>query len=210
MILGFEETKKLLSKYEIPTVEGKTVKNKKAALDFAKRIDYPLVLKIYSSNILHKTDIKGVILDIKDKESLSTAWGKISKLAKSKKADILIQKQEQGTEVIIGAKMDSVFGPVVMFGLGGIFAEVLKDVSFRLAPITKKEAREMIQEIKGYKILKGYLGQKQVNLLKLEEILLSLSELIVTENKIKEIDFNPIMVDDKKAIVVDAKIITDF
>jgi len=207
MIAGFEETKKLLSKYKIPCGQGKIIKNKTVAFDFVKQIGYPVVLKIYSSNILHKTDIKGVILDIRNKELLSKAWGRISKLAKSKKTDILIQKQEQGTEVIIGAKKDPVFGPIIMFGLGGIFAEVLKDISFRLAPITKKEAREMIKEIKGYKILKGYRGQKQVNLLKLEEILLSLSDLITKENRIKEIDLNPVMVDSKKVVVVDAKII---
>jgi len=207
MIAGFEESKNLLSRYKIPYGQGNIIKSKRDAFGFAKQVGYPVVLKIYSSDILHKTDIGGVILDIRDKESLSRAWGKISKVAKNKKADILIQKQEQGIKLIIGAKKDPVFGPVVMFGLGGIFAEVLKDISFRLAPITKMEAREMIKEIKGYKILKGYRGQKPVNLLKLEEILLSLSDLISKENKIKEVDLNPIMADSKKVVVVDAKIL---
>jgi len=199
---------KLLSKYKIPVVKGKIVKSKKELLSFVKKVGFPVVLKIFSPDILHKTDIGGVILDIEDRESLSAAWDKISKLTKSKKADILIQKQEKGTEVIIGAKRDPVFGPVIMFGLGGIFAEALKDVSFRLAPISKKEAKEMISEIKGSKILKGYRGQKPVNLLKLEEILLSLSELITKEKNVKEVDLNPVIVNDKKAIVVDVKIIT--
>jgi len=197
-----------LSKYKIPVVKGKIVKSKKELLSFVKKVGFPVVLKIFSPDILHKTDIGGVILDIEDRESLSAAWDKISKLTKSKKADILIQKQEKGTEVIIGAKRDPVFGPVIMFGLGGIFAEALKDVSFRLAPISKKEAKEMISEIKGSKILKGYRGQKPVNLLKLEEILLSLSELITKEKNVKEVDLNPVIVNDKKAIVVDVKIIT--
>jgi acetyl-CoA synthetase (ADP-forming) len=207
MIAGFEETKKLLSKYKIPYGQGEIIKNKTNGFDFAKEFDYPVVIKIYSSNILHKIDIGGVILDIRDEESLSVAWEKISKLAQSKKADILIQKQEKGIEIIMGAKRDPVFGPIIMFGLGGIFAEILKDVSFRLAPVTKKEVKEMIKEIKGYKILNGYRGQKQANLLKLEEILLSLSEMIVKESQIKEIDFNPIIISDKKAVVVDAKIL---
>jgi|AntAceMinimDraft_16_1070373.scaffolds.fasta_scaffold01097_2 acetyl-CoA synthetase (ADP-forming) len=207
MIAGFEETKKLLSKYKIPYGQGEIVKSKTSAFNFAKKFSYPVVLKIYSSNILHKIDIGGVILDIRDEESLSTAWEKISKIAKSKKADILIQGQEKGIEIIMGAKRDPVFGPIIMFGLGGIFAEVLKDVSFRLAPVTKKEAKEMIKEIKGYKILKGYRGQEQANLPKLEEILLSLSDLITKESKVKEVDFNPAIVNNKKAVIVDAKIL---
>jgi len=207
MILGFEESKNLLSKYKIPYGQGDIIKSKRDAFNFVKQVGYPVVLKVYSSHILHKIDIGGVILNIRDKKLLSLAWKKISKVAKSKKADILIQKQEQGVEIIIGAKKDPVFGPIVMFGIGGIFAEILKDISFRLAPITKTEAREMIKEIKGYKILKGYRGQKSVNLPKLEEILLSLSDLISKENKIKEVDLNPVIVDSKKAIVVDAKII---
>ena len=207
MIAGFEETKKLLSKYKIPYGQGEIVKSKTSAFNFAKKFSYPVVLKIYSSNILHKIDIGGVILDIRDEESLFVAWEKISKIAKSKKADILIQGQEKGIEIIMGAKRDPVFGPIIMFGLGGIFAEVLKDVSFRLAPVTKKEAKEMIKEIKGYKILKGYRGQEQANLPKLEEILLSLSDLITKESKVKEVDFNPAIVNNKKAVIVDAKIL---
>ena len=207
MIAGFEETKKLLSKYKIPYGQGEIVKSKTSAFNFAKKFSYPVVLKIYSSNILHKIDIGGVILDIRDEESLSTAWEKISKIAKSKKADILIQGQEKGIEIIMGAKRDPVFGPIIMFGLGGIFAEVLKDVSFRLAPVTKKEAKEMIKEIKSYKILNGYRGQEQANLPKLEEILLSLSDLITKESKVKEVDFNPAIVNNKKAVIVDAKIL---
>lgn len=207
MIVGFEETKNLLSKYKIPYGQGNIIKSKRDAFSFAKQVGYPVVLKVYSSDILHKTDIDGVILDIRDKKSLSLAWEKISKVAKSQKADILIQKQEQGIQIIIGGKKDPVFGTIVMFGLGGIFAEVLKDISFRLAPITKTEAKGMIKEIKGYKILNGYRGQKSVNLQRLEEILLSLSDLISKENKIKEVDLNPIMTNSKEAIVVDAKIL---
>ncbi len=206
MIVSFEESKKLLFRHKIPVVKEGIIKSSPAGLDFAKKNGYPVVLKISSPNILHKTDIGGVILDIQDEQSLSSAWDKISKLAKNKKTDILIQKQEQGIEVIIGAKRDKVFGPVVMFGLGGIFTEVLKDVSFRLAPITKKEAKEMIKEIKGFKILKGYRGQEPANLPKLEEILLCLSNLITKEKNIKEVDLNPVIADSKKALIVDAKI----
>ena len=207
--------KRLLSKYKIPVVKGKIVKNKKEVLGFVKKNGFPVVLKISSADILHKTDIGGVVVDIESQKELSEAYVKISKLAKSLSSpaggvscDILVQKQIEGTEVIIGGKRDPVFGPVVMFGLGGIFTEALKDVSFRLAPISQKEAKEMISEIKGSKILKGYRGQKPVNLQKLMEILLSLSDLITKEEKIKEVDLNPVIVDEKKALVVDVKIIS--
>lgn len=209
MILNFQESKKLLSKYRIPYVRSEIVKNQKEVLSFAKINGYPLVLKISSPMILHKTEIGGVVVDIESPKELSEAYIKISKLAKAKKAGILIQEQVEGTEVIIGAKRDPVFGPVIMFGLGGIFAEVLKDVSFRLAPITKEEAREMILEIKGSKVLKGFRNRKPLNLPKLEEILLSLSDLITKERGIKEVDLNPVIVNDKKAIIVDAKIINE-
>jgi len=102
--------------------------------------------------------------------------------------------------------MDPVFGPIVLFGLGGIFVEILKDVSFRLAPITKTEAREMIKEIKGYPILKGARGREVINTKNLEEMLVNLSDLIAKED-IKEIDFNPVIIDSKQTIVVDAKIL---
>ncbi|MEA3453274.1 MAG: acetate--CoA ligase family protein [Patescibacteria group bacterium] len=201
MILSFDQSKKLLTKYKIPFVKGELVESKTAAFNFVKKYGYPVVLKIDLPNILHKTDIGGVILDINNKEKLILSWDKLSKLGK-----VLIQKQIGGVGLIIGAKKDPIFGPIIMFGLGGIFAEALKDVSFRLAPINKKEAKEMISEIKGYKILKGYRGQEPVNLLKLEQILLLLSDLI-TKEKIQEIDLNPVMADSKKAIIVDAKIL---
>lgn len=207
MILGFEKKEKLLKKYKVPLVKGEIVSSYKGALTSAQKFGWPVVLKISSSNILHKTETGGVILNIQNKKLLLDGWKKISKIANKNKASILLQKQEEGTQIIIGAKQDATFGPIIMFGLGGIFTEVLKDVSFRLAPITRKEAREMIEEIQGYKILKGFRGQGRVNLLRLEEILLSSSEMIVKEKEIKEIDFNPIIANHKKAIVVDAKVL---
>jgi acyl-CoA synthetase (NDP forming) len=207
MLLGFRETKQLLKKYKIPIVKGKVIKTKKEAFLFAKKFGYPLVLKILSSKILHKTDIDGVILDIQDKKALLEAFLKIEKLAKKKKAEILIQKQKRGIEIITGAKKDPVFGPIVMFGLGGIFVEVFQDVSFRLAPITKREAKEMIGEIKSYKLLKGYRKREKVNLEKMVEILVNLSKLINNEKGIKEVDLNPIIANQKEVLVVDPKLL---
>ncbi|PIS34559.1 MAG: hypothetical protein COT37_01965 [Parcubacteria group bacterium CG08_land_8_20_14_0_20_43_9] len=208
MLLGFGETNNLLAKYKIPQAKAKIVKTKNEAVSFAKQNGFPAVLKIFSPKIIHKTDIGGVIVDIKDEKELLIAWAKIEKIAKAKKTEILIQKMITGEQIIIGAKRDSVFGPIIAFGLGGIFTEVLKDVSFRLAPITRKEARQMTGEIKGVEILKGFRGKEPVNLLKLESILLSLSSIISNEKQIREIDLNPVIANKKEALVIDAKIIS--
>lgn len=206
-MLDFSETKRLLEKYKIPLGKSKIVASQKEALIFAQKYNFPVVLKIFSPKILHKTDIGGVILNINNQNSLTESWEKISKLAKKQKAKILIQKQLEGQQLIIGAKYDQVFGPVIMFGLGGIFVEILKDVSFRLAPITKKEAKEMIKEIKSYRILAGARKQKKVNLEKLSEVLVNCSRLISEETNIKEVDLNPVIANQRGVFVVDAKII---
>ena len=200
MLLSFEETQKILKKYKIPYAKSGIVKSKKGLLEFAKNTGYPLALKI--SDVLHRTDIGGVILDIEDKKQLLDSYQKISKVSKK----IIVQEMIKGEKIIMGAKTDSVFGPVILFGLGGIYVEILKDISFRLAPITKTEAKEMISEIKGYNILKGARGKPGVRINELEKILLNLSELIVKED-IKEIDLNPVIVNSKQAIAVDAKIL---
>ncbi len=207
MLLEFEKAQKLLEKYKIPVIETKMVNNLQEVLNFLKKRGVPVVLKIESTKILHKTDIGGVITDISNKKELIQNWEKIKKLAQKYKAKILIQKQITGYEVIIGAKQNPVFGPVIMFGLGGIFVEVFKDVSFRLAPITKKETQEMIKEIKGYEILKGYRGKKAINLKQIENILFNLSKLITKNHQIQEVDLNPVIVNEKQAQVVDVKII---
>jgi len=120
---------------------------------------------------------------------------------------MLIQPMMKGKEIIIGMKRDPFFGPVIVFGLGGIFVEILKDVSMRIAPLTKKDASEMLTEIKGIEILKGARGEKSVNFKALQKIILSLSRLSLKHREIKEIDLNPVMVDEKEARVVDARII---
>ena len=200
MLLNFEKTQQILKKYKIPYAQSRVVKNKKELLDFAKNTYYPLALKI--SDTLHKTDVGGVILDIESKEELLESYKKISQVSKQ----VIIQQMIKGEKIIMGAKIDPVFGPVILFGLGGIYVEILKDVSFRLAPITSTEAREMIKEIKGYPILKGARGREVINTKNLEEMLVNLSDLIIKED-IKEIDLNPVVVNPKQTIVVDAKIL---
>ncbi len=207
MVLTHKDASSLLKKYQIPLIKTKKASNWEEVLNIANKWGFPLVLKIDSPKILHKTDIGGVITNIQDKKELKVAWQKLQKIAKKYKGEVVVQPNVKGLEVIIGAKKDPVFGGVVMFGIGGIFVEVFKDVSFRIAPISKKEAKKMIKEIKGYPILKGYRGQKPVNIDKLTEILVSVSKLIQKEKNIQEIDLNPVIVDQKRALVVDAKII---
>jgi len=200
MLLSFKETQNILKKYKIPYAKSGIVKNKKELFQFVKNTGYPLALKI--SDVLHKTDVNGVVLDIENKKELIGSYKKLSKISK----EIIVQKMIKGEKIIMGAKTDSVFGPIVLFGLGGIYVEILKDISFRLAPITKTEAKEMILEIKGYNILKGARGNQGVKIDELEQILMNLSNLIVKED-IKEIDLNPVIANSKQTIAVDAKIL---
>ncbi len=211
-LLSWEETKIYLKKYKIPYLETRIFKDKKSAADFAQKIGYPVVLKVSSPDILHKTDIGGVEIDIKDGWQFSRAWDKIISqvsfsMPKAKINGLLVQPQVKGIEIVVGMKKDKVFGPVLMFGLGGIFVEVLKDVSFRVAPVSMREAKNMIKQINGYPILTGFRNIKKVNLEKIQKIIVCLSELCLNNPEIKQIDLNPIIADEKKVWVADAKIL---
>ena len=205
-LLGFEETKKLLRKYRIPFSKTELVKSKKEALKSAKVIGYPVILKGSSSKILHKTEKGLVKFKINDEKRLAKVFDEIIKSSKRTKIEeVLVQKMEQGIEMVCGMKRDESFGSVLMFGLGGIFVEILKDVSFAISPVTKKEAIDMIKEIKGYKILRGYRGQLPIDFEKVSQILVQLSSLSMEHPEIKEIDLNPVFADGKNIRVADAK-----
>jgi len=202
-LLNFQATKNLLLKYKIPFFETEIFESEKTAVKFAKRIGYPVVLKIFSSQILHRTDVGGVKVGVKNEKELKEAFSDLLKIRKIE--GILVQKMGFGREIALGMKRDLQFGPVLMFGLGGIFIETLKDVSFRICPLSKKTAKEMIKEIRGYPVLKGQRGKRGINIEKLVEIILQLSKLSLENPEIKEIDFNPIFVDEKTAKVADLK-----
>jgi len=211
-LLGFEKTKELLRQYKIPLVKTRLVKTKKEAKNFAKKIGWPLVLKISSSEVLHRTEKGLVKVGIENEKELGKAFdeimGTVPVRGKSPAEGVLIQKMARGIEVACGMKRDVTFGPVLMFGLGGVFIELLKDVSFAIAPVNKREAMETIKKIKGYKILKGYRGKNPVNLDGLVKVLVGISKLSMEHSEIKEIDFNPIFVNEKRVQVADFKIIT--
>ncbi len=209
------EAKIVCMEYSIPVTRFKVALTQDEASGFADQIGYPVVLKIVSPDILHKWDLGGVILNLKNTNDVKNAYDKILENAKRHKPDakivgVLVQEMAPSSiEVIVGSIKDPQFGPALMFGLGGVFVEVLKDVTFRIAPITETDAREMITEVKGYPILKGYRGQPPADIDAIVEILMNTSRLVIDHMEIKELDLNPIMVYENGAKTVDARIILE-
>ena len=207
-----DEAKQVLIENNIPVVKSKAVKNLTQAIVAAKEIGFPVVMKVISPDILHKTDVGGVVLDIDDSEHLEKSYFKMlnklkKKVPNAKIKGFLIQKMiDRGQEVIIGGKRDRQFGQVIMFGSGGIFVEIFDDVSFRVVPIEKKDAEEMIAETKGYKILKGFRGKKY-SINSLVEMLVKTSQFLEKNPHVVELDMNPVIVWEHGAIAVDTRMI---
>ncbi len=209
--MDFIESKKLLEKYKIKFVKGKLIKNKTELINASKKIGYPIALKIISKQISHKSDVGGIAVNIQNEKQAIEKYNLIMKNVKKKMPKaiiqgIFVQKFILGKQIIIGGKYDRQFGPTILFGLGGIFVELMKDVSLRICPITRDDAKQMIQEIKGYAILKGTRGEKGINLKELENVLIKVNDLMMKE-KIKELDINPLIADEKEVIAVDARVI---
>ncbi len=203
MLLNFSESLDILNKYEIPTVESYVVENDEGLFSAMEKIPFPFVMKIDSREIIHKTDKGGVVLGISSREE---AVSRLRELLEICDGGVIVQKQTEGEEIIIGGKRDEVFGPVVMVGLGGIFVEIYKDIVFGLAPLNKKEALNMINSIKGKKILEGFRGRPSVNKEALAEVLERTSNLIQNEPQVKELDLNPVLVGEN-SLVCDVKIL---
>ena len=198
-----EEGQEILRAYGFPLPASKLAKSKKEAVAASKKIGYPVVLKIASPQIIHKSDAGGVKVNLQNAKDVENAFDTIIKNAKkyNKKADIkgvlVVEMVKGGKEMIIGSKLEPGFGPVVMLGMGGIYVEVLKDVTFRLAPMTNIEADDMISSIKTKKILEGVRGEKPSDIKKLSECIQRLSQLVSDFNEIKELDMNPVLVMEK-------------
>jgi len=199
--------------YGIPVTAFRVAEIPEDAMRFAEELGYPVVLKIVSPDIIHKSDVGGVIVDLKTPEEVKNAYQNIITSVKKHKAEaditgILVQEMAPAsTEVIVGATKDPQFGPSLMFGLGGVFVEILQDVTFRIAPITETDAREMISEVKAYPLLKGYRNNPPADIDAIINILLRTSQLVMDYPEIEELDLNPIMVYEKGAKTVDARII---
>ena len=198
-----EEGQEILRAYGFPLPASKLAKSKKEAVAASKKIGYPVVLKIASPQIIHKSDAGGVKVNLQNPKDVENAFDTIIKNAKkyNKKADIkgvlVVEMVKGGKEMIIGSKLEPGFGPVVMLGMGGIYVEVLKDVTFKLAPMTNIEADDMISSIKTKKILEGVRGEKPSDIKKLSECIQRLSQLVSDFNEIKELDMNPVLVMEK-------------
>ena len=214
-ILTEFESKRILKQVGIPVVETKLAKTQKEASLLSQKMGFPVVLKIASPDVIHKSDSGGVKLSITSVAEVKKAYDEIlKKVGKQYPRAVIhgvsIQKMVRpGTEVIVGVSKDPQFGPVIMFGLGGIFVELLKDVSFRVIPVERRDVQEMIKEIKGYPLLEGYRGKEPANIPALVEIILKLSRWIEENPKIKELELNPLFAYRDKALAVDARIVLE-
>jgi len=209
------EAKAICAEYGIAVTKFNVAKTAGEAVKFAEKIGFPVVLKIVSEDVIHKSDAGGVILNLKTKGDVVAAYDRILESVRKYKADaritgILVQEMaSQATEVIIGAIKDPQFGQTLMFGLGGIFVELLKDVTFRIAPITEQEAAEMIVGVRAYPLLNGYRNTPAADVNALVNLLMCVSKLVMDHPEIKELDLNPVMAYEKGAKTVDARIILE-
>lgn len=207
------EAEEICRAYGMPILDFAVAHQPFEAADIANRIGYPVVLKVVSPEILHKTEAGGVLLDLNSGEEASQGFSRILEKARSynKKARILgvlVQHMApKGVEVIVGGLRDSQFGPTVLFGLGGIFVEVLRDASFRVAPVSEFDSTEMIKEIHGHSILQGVRGQPPADEMALRKIIQATSNIMVENGAIQQMDLNPVIAYPNGATVVDARMI---
>ncbi|HEY41083.1 MAG TPA: acetyl-CoA synthetase [Dehalococcoidia bacterium] len=209
------EAKELLKKADISVVDTRLAASRDEAISVSEKLGFPVVLKIASSDVVHKSDAGGVKLNLETAEQVGQAYDDI--MAAIKKAypqakiqGVSVQKMARpGVEVIIGMSKDAQFGPVLMFGLGGVLVEILKDVSFRIVPLVKRDAAEMIRDIKGYPLLEGYRGSEPVDVANLENMILKVSDFVEKNPEVKELDLNPIFAYKDGAIAVDARVVLE-
>jgi acyl-CoA synthetase (NDP forming) len=209
------EAKELLKGAGINVVETKLATSKEKAVAISQKLGFPVALKIASADVVHKSDAGGVKLGLKTAAQVGKAYDEIMKsikkaFPKAKIEGVSVQTMARpGVEVIIGMSKDAQFGPVLMFGLGGVLVEILKDVSFRIVPLEKRDAKEMIRDIKGFPLLQGYRGSEPVDIENLEKLLLKVSEFVEKTPDIKELDLNPIFAYKDGAVAVDARVILE-
>ena len=212
-ILTEVESKQVLGEAGIPIARAELAPTREEAVTAARRIGLPVVLKIVSPDISHKSDVGGVKLNLGSEEEVAAAFDEIVAAARraEPEATVLgasVQKMARpGVEVIMGMTMDPQFGPVLMFGLGGVFVEVLKDVAFRIVPLEPRDARQMIRDIQGFPVLEGFRGQEPADLAALEDMLMRLSAFVEEHPEIQELDLNPIFAYKDGALAVDARIV---
>jgi len=213
-ILTEFESKQVLSAYGIPTVPTEIARTEEDAVKSAEKTGFPVVLKLFSETITHKTDVGGVKLNLGDAAAVRAAWNAI-KAGVTEKAGaehfmgVTVQPmiKLEGYEIIIGSSLDPQFGPVILFGLGGQLVEVFKDRALALPPLTSTLARRMMEQTKIYKALKGVRGRKPVDLAALEQLMVQFSQLVVEQRWIKEIDINPLLASPERLLALDARVV---
>jgi acyl-CoA synthetase (NDP forming) len=212
-ILTEVESKHILAEAGIPIARAELAAGREEAVAVARQIGLPVVLKIVSPDISHKSDVGGVKLNLGSEEEVAAAFDEIVAAARRAQPEatvlgVSVQKMARpGVEVIMGMTQDPQFGPVLMFGLGGVFVEVLKDVSFRIVPLEPRDARQMIRDIQGFRVLEGFRGQEPADLAALEDMLMRLSAFVEEHPEIQELDLNPIFAYKDGALAVDARIV---
>jgi len=214
-ILTEIESKQLIKQAGISVSDTRLATSGEEAIAISRQFGFPVVLKIVSPDVVHKSDAGGVKVGLRTSKQVGKAYDDILGAIRQKYPQAIIQgasvqkMARPGVEVIIGMSKDAQFGPVLMFGLGGVLVEILKDVSFRIVPLTKRDAGEMVREIKGYPLLQGYRGQEPVDVSNLEELLLKVSDFVEQNPVVKELDLNPIFAYSNGAIAVDARVVLE-
>ncbi|MGI8552972.1 MAG: acetate--CoA ligase family protein [Dehalococcoidia bacterium] len=212
-LLSEVESKQVVQRAGIATAEASLAADAEQAVAAADAIGYPVVLKVISAEITHKSDVGGVELGLRDATAVRAAFDRIMAGAgtarpEAKLDGVSVQAMARpGTEVIIGVIRDPQFGPVLMFGLGGILVEVLRDVSFRLIPVSRRDVRQMIREITAFPLLEGYRGREPADLTAIEDMLLKVSGLVEAHPEIEELDLNPVLAYRDSALAVDARVV---
>lgn len=199
------DAKRILSLVGMQVPFFKWAKTLEEALQFAEENEYPVVAKVVSPKVIHKTEVKGVVLGIHNKIALAEAFHRLSSFDGAR--GILVEKPIQGIEMIVGAKIDFQFGPVILMGMGGTGVEIYKDTSLRMAPITPEDARSMLKGLKAHPLLEGYRGAEPINQDALTRMLMAFSNLIMSLNeKVTSIDLNPVFCSAESCVVGDARI----
>jgi acyl-CoA synthetase (NDP forming) len=212
-VLTEMESKQLLTSLGIRTTEMRLATSREEAVAASRELGHPCVLKVSSPDITHKSDAGGVKVGLASEEQVGEAYDAIMASCRAKHPEAMIEgvtvqdMAPPGLEVIVGMATDPQFGPVLMFGLGGVWVEVLKDVSFKLAPLTRDDARSAIDEIRAARLLEGFRGSEPVDKAALEDILLRVSEFVAATPEVREMDLNPIFAYPDGAVAVDARVI---
>lgn len=204
-ILAEKRSEELLEKEGFPIVKRYFVKSEKEALNKAHILKYPIVMKVSSDKIIHKSDVQGVIINIFTDSAVKSSFRKLKKIKNAE--EVMLQQCIEGHQLLVGIKKDEVFGHAIALGAGGIYTEILKDVTFRVCPVSLEDAKSMISDLKMYQILKGARNTEPIDFKKLRNILVKISNLPKKYPNLEELDINPLFVSDKKILVSDARIV---